>query len=171
MVLGGIEEIPSKIGVFSRTQKLRSEWTRDSRGFSTWLEGLGSLQRVTQSSRNTSSSRGQESTKENQNSIKTRYENKGIQKPRGHKEGTASFPTQSQYKVSRIHTSNPREEQRKNKEREKEETAPGGRKRAGLFCLARRREERGEGYLRCPRRGPKYPRLKLDTKTPIAFSL
>ena len=32
-----------------------------------------------------------------------------------------------------------------------------------------RKEERGEGegYLMCPRRGPKYPRLKLDTKTPI----
>jgi len=68
---------------------------------------------------------------------------KGIQKPRGHKEGRASFPTQSQYQVSRIHTSNPREEQRKNKEREKEETAPGGRKRAGLFYLAREGERRG----------------------------
>ena len=39
--LGGIEEIPTKIGVFSRTQKLRSEGTRDSEGFSTWLKGLG----------------------------------------------------------------------------------------------------------------------------------
>ena len=29
------------------------------------------------------------------------------------------------------------------------------------------REERGEGYLRCPRRGLKYSRLKLDTKTPV----
>ena len=29
------------------------------------------------------------------------------------------------------------------------------------------REERGDGYLRCPRRGPKYPRLKLDTKMPV----
>ena len=47
--LGGIEEIPSKIGVFSRTQKLRSEGTRDSGGFSTRLDGLKSLQGVTQS--------------------------------------------------------------------------------------------------------------------------
>ena len=60
--LGGIEEIPSKIGVFSRTQKLRSEGTRESGVFSTWLEGLGSLQRVTQSPRNNLSSRTQEST-------------------------------------------------------------------------------------------------------------
>ena len=30
--------------------------------------------------------------------------------------------------------------------------------------LARRERGEGEGYLRCPRRGPKYPRLKLDTK-------
>ena len=63
--LGGIEKIPSKIGVFSRTQKLRSEGTRDSEGFSTWLEGLESLQRVTQSPQNSLSSRTQESTKEN----------------------------------------------------------------------------------------------------------
>ena len=68
--LGGIEEIPSKIGVFSRTQKLRSEGTRDFGGFSTWLEGLGSLQRVTQSPRNNLSSRTQELTKENRNSSK-----------------------------------------------------------------------------------------------------
>ena len=68
--LGGIEEIPSKIGVSSRTQKLRSEWTRDSGGFSTWLEGLGSLQSVTQSPGNNFSSRTQESTKENRNSSK-----------------------------------------------------------------------------------------------------
>ena len=68
---------------------------------------------------------------------------KGIQKPRGHKEGTASFPTQSQYKVSRIHTSNPIEEQRKNKERERE-GGDGARREemAGLFCLAQG-EKRG----------------------------
>ena len=37
--LGGIEEIPSKIGVFSRTQQLRFEGTRDSGGISTRLDG------------------------------------------------------------------------------------------------------------------------------------
>jgi len=45
--LGIIEEFPSKNGVFSRTQKLRFEWTRDSGGFSTRLDGLESPQRVT----------------------------------------------------------------------------------------------------------------------------
>ena len=45
--LGGIEEFPSKNGVFSRTQKRRFEGTRDSAGFSTRLDGLESLQRVT----------------------------------------------------------------------------------------------------------------------------
>ena len=68
--LGGIEDSSSKNGVFSRTQKLRSEGTRDSGGFSTWLDGLESLQRVTQSPRNNLSSRTQESTKENRNSSK-----------------------------------------------------------------------------------------------------
>ena len=50
--LGGIEEFPSKNGVFSRTLKLRFGGTRDSGGFGTRLDGLESLQRVTKSSRN-----------------------------------------------------------------------------------------------------------------------
>ena len=45
--LGGIEEFPSKNGVFSRTQKLRFQGTRDSTGFSTRLDRFESLQRVT----------------------------------------------------------------------------------------------------------------------------
>ena len=68
--LGGILEISSKIGVFSRTQKLRSDGTRDSGDFSTKLDGLESLQRVTQSPQNNLSSRTQESSKENRNSSK-----------------------------------------------------------------------------------------------------
>jgi len=64
--LGGIDEIRSKIGVFSRMQKLRFVVTRDSGGFSTRLEGFESLQRVTKSSRIKPSTRAQESTKENQ---------------------------------------------------------------------------------------------------------
>ena len=68
--LGGIEEFPSKNGVFSRTQKRRFEATRDSRGFCTRLDRLESPQRVTQSPRNDLSSRTQESIKENKNSTK-----------------------------------------------------------------------------------------------------
>ena len=68
--LGEIDEIQSKIGVFSRTQKLRSESTRDSWGFSTWLDGFESLQRVTKTSRIKAPTRAHESTKENRNSIK-----------------------------------------------------------------------------------------------------
>ena len=60
--LGGIEEISSKIGVFSRTQQLRLGGTHDSGGYSTRLDGFESLQGVTKSSRNHSSSRAQEST-------------------------------------------------------------------------------------------------------------
>ena len=63
--LGGIEEFPSKNGVFSRMQKLRFVATRDSGVFSTRLEGFESLQRVTKSSRIKPSTRAQESTKEN----------------------------------------------------------------------------------------------------------
>ena len=63
--LGGIDEFPSKNGVFSRTRKLRFEETRDSGEFSTRLDGLESSQRVTKSSRTRKSSRVQEWTKEN----------------------------------------------------------------------------------------------------------
>ena len=68
--LGGIEEIPSKIGVFSRTHLLRFGGTRDSGGYSTRLDGFESLQRVTKSSRIKPLTRAHESTKENRNSIK-----------------------------------------------------------------------------------------------------
>ena len=68
--LGGIEEIPSKIGVFSRTQQLRFGGARDSGGYSTRLDGLESLQRVTKSSRIKPLTCTHESTKENRNSSK-----------------------------------------------------------------------------------------------------
>ena len=68
--LGGIEEIPSNIGVFSRTQQLRFRGTRDSGGYSTRLDGFKSLQRVTKSTRIKPSTRAHESAKENRNSIK-----------------------------------------------------------------------------------------------------
>ena len=63
--LGGIDKIRSKIGVFSRMQKLRFVVTRDSGGFCTRLEGFESLKRVTKSTRIKPSTRAQESTKEN----------------------------------------------------------------------------------------------------------
>ena len=88
------------------------------------------------------------------------------QKPRGHKEGMASIPNQFQYKNSRIHGSNPREGRwSRETGRERWRQAQGGM--PFCFIQAQGREERGEGYLRYPRRGPKYPRLKLDTKTPV----
>ena len=99
--MGEIDEILSKIGVFSRTPKLQFEGARESEGFSTRLDGLGTPQGVTKSSRTNSSTRTQESTRENrihpkQNTRRTRLTR--IQNPRGHKEEWASFPTQSPYK-------------------------------------------------------------------------
>ena len=41
-----------------------------------------------------------------------------IQNPGGHKEGMASFPIQSQYKVSNLHGSNPTLEKKERKNRE-----------------------------------------------------
>jgi hypothetical protein len=54
--LGEIDEILSKIGVFSRTPKLQFEGARESEGFRARQDGLGTPQGVTKSSRNNSSS-------------------------------------------------------------------------------------------------------------------
>ena len=96
-VEGGIEEIPSKNGVFSRTQKALIEVTRDSGDFSTGLDGLESLQRVTKSSRNCPQSHALRTNRDNQNSSHgrhTKYKIDPNSKARGHKEDRASFPDQ-----------------------------------------------------------------------------
>ena len=54
--LGEIDEILSKIGVFSRTPKLQFEGARESEGFRARQDGLGTPQGVTKSSRNNPSS-------------------------------------------------------------------------------------------------------------------
>ena len=64
----------------------------------------------------------------------------------GHKEGRASFPIQSQYKVSKIHTPNPTLEKRGRKNRER------GRRRTeerGLWAPGKESSEErvGERYL------------------------
>ena len=46
--------------------------------------------------------------------------------------------------------------ERRGRNRERRERAPG-EEAAAVLCLAPGREEKGRGYLRCPRRGPKYP--------------
>ena len=109
--LGEINEILSKIGVFSRTPKLQFEGARESEGFRARQDGLGTPQGVTKSSRTTPSTRARESTRENrihpkQSTKRTRLTR--IQNLGGHKEEWASFPDQSPYKNSRIHTSNPK---------------------------------------------------------------
>ena len=96
-VEGGIEEIPSKNGVFSKTRKAPIEGTRDSGDFSTGLDGLESLQRVTKSSRNRPQSHAQRTkhgepklTSWRPQSMKLMQ----IQKSGGHKEDRVSFPDQ-----------------------------------------------------------------------------
>ena len=88
-----------KQGFSLERQELWFKWSRDSRGISTRLEVLESLQRVTRSPENHSSSRAQDLPKENwihpkQSTKRTRLNR--IQSPRGHKEDWASFPDQSQ---------------------------------------------------------------------------
>ena len=66
--------------------------------------------------------------------------------PEGHKEGRASFPIQSQYKVSKIHGSNPTLEKRGRKNRKGERRRTGEER--GERLSWRKREERvGERYL------------------------
>ena len=75
-----------------------------------------------------------------------------------------------------ISVQNPQESMAKNpsprEERERTERERGvapGEGQPHSVLDGWRTEERGKGeeYLRCPRRGPKYPRLNLDTKTPV----
>ena len=80
------------------------------------------------------------------------------QNPGGHKEGRASFPIQSQYKVSKIHTLNPtpregrEEEQRRGREGAQEKGA------GGLGARQKERERRGgEEVFMVPTQGSKIP--------------
>jgi len=103
---GGIEEIPTKNGVFSRTRKSPIEGARDSGDFSTRLDGLEAPQEVTKSSRNRPQSHAQRTKRGEPKLISWRPQSMKlmqIQKPGGHKEVRASFPDQFQYKVSKIH--------------------------------------------------------------------
>ena len=105
-VEGGIEEIPSKNGVFLRTRKAPIEGTRDSGDFSTRLDGLEAPQGVTKSSRNRPQSHAQRTKRGEPKLISWRPQSMKlmqIQKPGGHKEVRASFPDQFQYKVSKTH--------------------------------------------------------------------
>ena len=68
---------------------------------------------------------------------------KRSQNPGGHKEGRASFPIQSQYKVSKIHGSNPTLEKREWKNRKGERKRRTGGKGAAPG-LGEREERVGE---------------------------
>ena len=82
-----------------------------------------------------------------------------IQNPGGHKEGRASFPIQSQYKVSKIHTLNPTP--REGREEEQREGREGAREKSWLHSgrqAKRERERRGsEGVFIVPMQGSKIP--------------
>ena len=100
--LGGIEEIPSKNGVFSRTQKHQFEGACESEGFSTRLEGLGTPPRSHENNKNQLLTLRTRIDNENRNSTKQGTKRKGLrrdQNPGGHNEGRASFPDQFTYKV------------------------------------------------------------------------
>ena len=66
--------------------------------------------------------------------------------PGGYKEGRASFPIQSQYKVSKIHTLNPTLEKRRGR---REEGREGRQEKEGWLVLApgekEKEQERGRG--------------------------
>ena len=75
------------------------------------------------------------------------------QHPGGHKEGRAFFPIQSQYKDSKIHSSNPTLEEKGRKNKEERERGAWWRGRLLLVPGQRRERERereervGERYL------------------------
>jgi len=83
-----------------------------------------------------------------------------IQNPGGHKEGRASFPIQSQYKVSNLHGSNPTLEKKEKKNREEKgerRLVKGG---GGYsWCPGQERDREGEGVFVVPTQGSK---IRLD---------
>ena len=95
--------------------------------------------------------------------IKRRTKLIRIQNPRGHKEGRASFPIQSQYKDSKIHSSNPTLEEKGRKNRREGERDAW--EKQGDTCSvpakgARERERGGEGVFNPNNSQPKrlnYP--------------
>ena len=104
--LGGIEEFPSKNGVFSRTQKHQFEGARESEGFSTRLEGLGTPPRSHENNKKQLLTSCTRIDNENRNSTKQGTKRKGLrrdQNPGGHKKDRTSFPNQIHSKVSTIH--------------------------------------------------------------------
>ena len=115
---------------------------------------------------------------ENQISSQTKHKTYEIEmksNPGGHKEGRASFPIQSQYKDSKIHSSNPTLEEKGRKNRREGERRTGGRgrrRRAGrgsiLFQATQREREGGRGGIYGAHAGVQNTlRLKLETKTPV----
>ena len=94
------------------------------------------------------------------------------QNPGGHKEGRASFPIQSQYKDSKIHSSNPTLEEKGRKNRREGERRMGGRGRRrragrGRVLFQALRERGGEGVFMVPTQGSKIPLdLNLRLKRP-----
>ena len=95
---GGIEEIPSKNGVLSRTRKSPIEGARDSGNFSTRLDGLEAPQGVKNHLETTlnlmhKEHNGRTKIHHTKDIQSTRLIQ--IQKPRGHKEERASFSDQS----------------------------------------------------------------------------
>ena len=95
------------------------------------------------------------------NEAQDEQERDEFQNPGGHKEGRASFPIQSQYKVSKIHTLNPTLEKRKGGRKEGRE---GRQEKEGRLCSCARgkgkREREGEGVFNPNNSQPKrlnYP--------------
>ena len=88
---------------------------------------------------------------------------KWIQNPGGHKEDWASFPDQSQYMNSKIHSPNPTLEKRKGGREEEKGRAPEERPvRACSPSQGKRERERERERERVGREGDIYPPLTLD---------
>jgi len=101
-----------------------------SEGFGTWLGRFRSHKRAsitTTTSRRTPKQRTQEIKGFMHHELQTNTRSISIQKPRGHKEGRASFPTQIQYTTQEFIPKTLEKEREKNlREREsREEMTPG----------------------------------------------
>ena len=108
--LGGIEEIPSKIEVFSRTQQLRFGGTRDSGGYSTRLDGLNHYKESRshqESSHQLVLMNRQKKIEIQSNETQDEQERDEFKTPEGTRREGPPFPINLRTKSLRIHTSNP----------------------------------------------------------------
>ena len=132
------KEIGARAGFCEKLKNVKNKRARESRGFCTRQESMDSLQGAQRITTNLCSRTIKAETKINAKTSTQSMELIRNQKPGGHEEDRASFPNQSQYKVSRTIAlkSTPMKGRRRTGRRKRR------RQGEGAACLCARQRER-----------------------------